>query len=653
MRALLPDLTVAAEFFARMAPGERLTFQTFSDRAELKQTRIVKGVPKEFDPNAQILHGTITDRGDVLSRINGKGVGIFWAVNRTDGKGRTKANIVGVRTLCVDLDGAPVGPLYACEPIPHAIVESSPGRWHGYWLVSDCSLDHFERLQRALAKRFESDPSINDLPRVLRVPGFIHRKVEPFMVRVAHLLDAGPYTVAEVVEGLGLKTRTEDRPDSHRGGNLAFDATEHKPPRNWSADALPTDRYATLRDYAWRLLHEPGTQLAELLGLVREYNATHCKPPHPEEEVRRVVSLAVQDFEKKFPTEYKKRFGKAATPTEPLATVTAAALLAAEFPPVRWTVEDVLPEGVFLLVAAPKIGKSWLSLQMALAVGDGGTVLGKKTARGSALVLALEDNDRRLQSRLRKLTFAQAFTGDTSANDRLHFRTEWPRADRGGVAAIEQWLQTHPDARLVVVDTLERIRPERNTRANAYAEDYEALRLFKGLAEKYQITILIIHHTRKMAATDPLDMISGTLGLSGAADGALILQRDRGQQSATLHLIGRDVAEEGEFRVEFNRTTCTWTMLGRATEVARSEERQEILRFLETATEPMTPTEIAQAIDRKAGTVRRLIRGLMQEGDKLIRTGHRYSLATKGANAANGTNAANSANGANAETADA
>ena len=183
MRLLLhPDLATADRFLNALDPRGVFTFQTFSDRKEDK-----KG---SFDPNAHVFHGTLAEHGPRLVELNQRGVGIFVMVNEGDGQVhdgyktcRTKANVIAIRALFVDLDGAPLEPVLEALP-PDIVVESSPGKWHGYWLVDGLPLEEFERRQKQLAAKFGGDPSVHDLPRVMRVPGFFHFKGEPFMSRL-------------------------------------------------------------------------------------------------------------------------------------------------------------------------------------------------------------------------------------------------------------------------------------------------------------------------------------------------------------------------------------------------------------------------------------------------------------------------------------
>lgn len=189
-----PDLKMAAGFMDVMAEGEAVTWQTFDD-SPLKRREL-----------AQVLHGDIDACAAALVAANGRGAGAFWQINYGDGAGRKAENITAVRCVALDLDAAPLGPVLAAGVEPHAVVESSPGRYHVYWLVTGCKLEQFKPTQQALAAKFGGDKSVCDLPRVLRVPGFIHRKGKPFMSRVVSLEPLQPYSFDELVRRLGVQT---------------------------------------------------------------------------------------------------------------------------------------------------------------------------------------------------------------------------------------------------------------------------------------------------------------------------------------------------------------------------------------------------------------------------------------------------------------
>jgi hypothetical protein len=298
-----------------------------------------------------------------------------------------------------------------------------------------------------------------------------------------------------------------------------------------------------------------------------------------------------------------EEFRKATKPE----TVTAADLMASELPPVRWGVRGVLPEGVTLLAGKPKLGKSWLALGLCVAVAAGGVALGtRQVEQGDVLYLALEDNRRRLQKRLGKMLCAPAPEG-------LEMATAWPKLDEGGVKALRTWLVEHPEARLVAVDTLAKIRP-RTRGQNVYQEDYAALEELLPLAAEHEVAIVIVHHTRKMAAADPLDEVSGSTGLTGGVDGVLVLKRDRGKADAVLHVDGRDIEEPAEYALKWDAETAGWTIVGDAEEYRLNKERRKIVELLELEDEPMGPKAVANALDKDYTAVRQLMSRMHKDG---------------------------------------
>lgn len=173
----------AIRFLRTLDPkAKRFTFQTFDDSK------------KKRPGLARVLHGSLDQHHETLARLSAKGAGIFVTINETDGKGREAENITRVRAVFADLDGAPLDPVRKSKP--HLIVESSPGKWHVYWLVNDMKLDQFRPVQKGLSERFDSDPKVHDLPRVMRLPGYPHQKGTPFTTRVESISDGAPYKAA-------------------------------------------------------------------------------------------------------------------------------------------------------------------------------------------------------------------------------------------------------------------------------------------------------------------------------------------------------------------------------------------------------------------------------------------------------------------------
>lgn len=295
-------------------------------------------------------------------------------------------------------------------------------------------------------------------------------------------------------------------------------------------------------------------------------------------------------------------------------------LMEYEFKPLVWAVEGLLPEGCVLFAGRPKLGKSWFAYLLGLAISVGGRVFGTiRVEQGDVLYLALEDGKRRLQSRFKKLA-----QGKAPAPEALHLAVTWPRLDEGGLDDLEAWLSAHPRARLVIIDTLQRVRPQNRTNAGLYENDYNALAELADLARKFAVCILVVHHTRKADAEDAFDTVSGSTGLTGAVDATLVLKRSRNKGDAELHITGRDV-EEASKALEFDKKTMVWKLLGDIEEVERRTEQTDILEYLSESELPMGPKQIAETLDKKEGSVRKILSRLAKEGRVRLVSYGKYS----------------------------
>jgi len=304
------------------------------------------------------------------------------------------------------------------------------------------------------------------------------------------------------------------------------------------------------------------------------------------------------------------------------ALVTAADLMRRTYPVPRWCVPGILPEGLVLLAGKPKIGKSWLALAAARAVAQGGEVLGSRTEPGQVLYLALEDSLRRIQHRLGDLD-----RDDSGQPSDLLIATTWPALDAasGGLAALDAWLTEHPACRLVVADTLARLRP-RTARSNgsAYQADVLELAPVQRLALDHRICLLGLAHMRKAAADDPLDEINGSSGLSGTADCVLLLRRGRGDADGELRVIGRDL-EERHLALRFEGGA--WTLLGDAAEVVVSAERRAVLEALRSEGRPMRPGELAEVLGRPRVNLVQLLLRMADAGQVAHGLGGTYRIS--------------------------
>jgi hypothetical protein len=304
-------------------------------------------------------------------------------------------------------------------------------------------------------------------------------------------------------------------------------------------------------------------------------------------------------------------FGETVSAMPGFGCLSAAALNAMTFEPVRFVVPGILPEGLAILAGKPKFGKSFAVMDMAMAVASGGKAFGKIDCEaGDVLYCALEDGERRLQDRLRKL-LPPGHCGEVP--DRLFIETVAPRLGDGLIEALEAWTERHPDARLIVLDTWVHIKPPGKGTSSAYDEDAQGLKPLHHFAKCHPgLAVVVIHHTRKLDADDPFDTISGTHGLTGMADTLMVMAR----QGDTTKLCGQGRDIEGyEKAIERDTFTGGWRILGEASERAKTSERQAILDELREADgAALSPAQIATATGKQRTNIQHLLKRLQAEG---------------------------------------
>lgn len=254
-----------------------------------------------------------------------------------------------------------------------------------------------------------------------------------------------------------------------------------------------------------------------------------------------------------------------------LSTVSAIELQRKDLPPIRWIVQDLIAAGLTILASPPKFGKSWMAMHLCLSVAMGGSFLGYQCHKTGCLYMALEDGERRLKSRMQKILYP------VPAPQGFDFTTMAPTLGNGLMDALEGYIKLHPETGLIVLDTLQKIRDVGGGR-DVYGRDYADVGTLKRFADAHNIAVLIIHHLRKMGDdSDPFARISGSNGISGAADTMMVLAKERrSEETATLSITGRDV-EQNDLVLRFNKSSCLWENLGDADAFAEQQARMEYM----------------------------------------------------------------------------
>lgn len=249
-----------------------------------------------------------------------------------------------------------------------------------------------------------------------------------------------------------------------------------------------------------------------------------------------------------------------------LEVMSADELMDMQFTSTGMLIDQFIGKGVYLLAGAPKIGKSWLVLWLAHQVSRGAPVWEFETKKSDVLYISLEDPRHRIQQRLADVT------GGETGN--IWFATETELMGEGFEEQLTNFLREHKDVRFVIIDTLQKVR-QMNANTYTYAGDYEVISHMKTIADNFDISILLVHHTRKSGSSDPFATISGTTGLSGGVDGSMVMLKPERQDSmATLNITGRDMLDQ-ELQLEFDKTRKQWRLLQGSTN--RKAEKRSVL----------------------------------------------------------------------------
>lgn len=257
-----------------------------------------------------------------------------------------------------------------------------------------------------------------------------------------------------------------------------------------------------------------------------------------------------------------------------ITKMTAAQLSVAQFPEVKFIVPNLIPTGLTVLASSPKIGKSWMVLQIAERVATGSKVFGEfETEASPVLYLALEDNLRRMKERLAKI--------NALPSDNLTIETE---RLRGPVAIvyIQNWIDITPNPKLIIIDTFGRFRGESKKNQQLYDSDTAALAPLQDIASKHDLAIILVHHTKKGITEDFTQSVSGSQGITGVADTIMRLERKRGENDGILDITGRDI-EEQQLPLRWDQQTGLWMISDYSTAaINASDEQKRVINLFST-----------------------------------------------------------------------
>jgi hypothetical protein len=544
---------------------------------------------------------------------------------------RSKETVCEITSLYVDLDHAKIDitpdailrVLETLEYPPSKVVNSGHG-FHAYWLLTEALpvspelIAQTEIALRELANMLGGDPACCEIARLLRLPGSMNTKNgEKIPVRVIVNSDRR-YELDELRQWVA-----ETRPLIPRKGEPVANSNP------FLAAHLPgggpaIDVEQRLADMAYR-----GAGDSSIHSTQCSITAAMLNRNVPVNEVVNAVLAETKraagadgarwdwareekDIRAMCASWARKKLNGQQPPKH--AVDILENVMAREFTPIEHFIPDLIPaEGVTLLVAKSKVGKSWMLYDIVISAALGRELLGgRKAKQGHCLYLALEDSYRRLRFRAEKLL---AFHIGSYPN--VHLATTWERVDLGGLELIKEWVgKTRAQGSVVAcvaIDVLQMIRPLGGERMSVYQRDYMAVQGLRALAAELGIAIIVAHHQRKGAADDLQDTISGTQGLPAAVDCSIVLERQI-NGGFILDVRGRDI-EARQFAATFDKETCRWQVGGDAAELRRSETRHLILDTLRSVPEGMSPRDVGAETGLKASTVRMTLTRMARDGE--------------------------------------
>lgn len=276
-------------------------------------------------------------------------------------------------------------------------------------------------------------------------------------------------------------------------------------------------------------------------------------------------------------------------------------LLTQDYPEPEYVVPGILPVGLTVFAGDPKVGKSWLGLDMSVNVALGGKLFGKvDVEKGRVLCLVLEDTPNRLKDRIIKIIGDKQIPPNV-----LKFHTSWPV---NGVAQLEAEIAAMPGLRLCIIDTLARFRSASKANSDLYGKDYNDIAALKAIADKYGIAMVVVHHLRKSKDSDPYKMISGTQGIAGAADTNWVMEKTSGKAAVNLHIRGRDI-EDTLLSMEFE--DFRWNIVG-SFEVPPTAFELKIMKLI--AAETKKPKEVADILGEDTAKVSKVLQRMVEKG---------------------------------------
>lgn len=580
-----PDRSEAERFLAILdESAESFCFRVFDDNPQRKDPRL-----------AAKIDGTLDDVWPQLLAKQAQGCGVYVVANAGE---QTSDSIYKVRAVFADTDGAPLDPIIACGLEPHVIVESSPGNWHVYWLVDGLALDAFRDVQRSIAARFGTDKSVNDLSRVMRLPGLYHQKGEPFRSRIIHESGEIPYTAERILEVFPRAAPEQPVAPSAKAGSLS------------PGVVIDTDRHADVVKCTLLLsqsVRAGSMTRQEAFDIMRARRDAGRYSRHvPDEEIARALDGAISKSALN-PVER-------AANDDPWWGFRFAPDLVANLGPTRWLVRKMLPEDCTAVLYGPSgTMKSFVMIDMALSVAHGVPWQTRETKRRTVIYLAGEG-----EQGFAKRVAAWCGVNKLDAPANFAFR-QIPRVQ--DAVQLEKLVETVRriatelgDVGLLIIDTL--FTALDGGDENSGKDMGQVISVMKRLRVEFGAAIVTVHHTGKVGETarGHSSLPSGMDVMFYAKPGPTPMtveitnpkQKDGAEHpSITLQAVVHKlpiIGEDGEQETSLVLTDPTAAMI--ASHVARGRRTEEAVMIAQAAKE-----ERARVEDRIHDEVLRMLTG--------------------------------------------
>lgn len=392
-------------------------------------------------------------------------------------------------------------------------------------------------------------------------------------------------------------------------------------------------QHHTLVSLAGRL-RSMGLNEEEILPALLAVNRNRCTEPGEEDNIRAIAKsmMRYQPHERNLYAVANTVWRIAGSlekqadiDKQEMKPIDALSLIKAPPAEPHMVVADLLHNGLTIFAGPPKAGKSWFTLQLALAVAQNGMVAGswKVSSPGGVAYWALEESPSRTGNRIRRLTD----TPDVTLQN-IEFLYEAKPLLNGGLEQIERYLK-HRRPNLVVIDTLLAIcrgtSGPGSRRSDVMAEDYQRIAVLQKLAHACQTAIVVVHHNAKYATGgDVIQGVAGSVGTTAAADCIWGMSR-RPEKQCAFEVIGREV-EGGTYLMGLDLSgPIGWQVLDTGQDANTSEERNEIIETLRELG-PCKPEKLVSETRKKPVTVRSMLKRMADKGQVIRFDNGNYGL---------------------------